>query len=715
MAILSKIREKSVFLIVVVGLALFAFVLDPSTLQDFFSSSKVNVVGEVNGESITRQEYAAALDAYRTNTQNRVSDMQAARTVWDNLLRNKIYTYQLEEAGITIGENDIWEEILRQRFVQDNPDFKNELGIFDENKLKLFIREMQEDQDQTRWQSWQEYLKNLETNLKRNTYNNLVNAGLGASLKEGKYEYEEDNTFLSSDFVYIPFTSVADSLVKIEKSEIEAYVKDHPNDFQVEASRDISYVTFDIKATDSDKDAIKAEVAKVIDDTVDRNQLTIPGFQNATDYQDFFDEFESDLPFAEEYKMKAQLPEAIKEQMENTKEGDIVGPYEDRDFFKLMKVIEIVKRPDSVKASHILIPFVGSGGADATTTKTEEEAKKSADSILKLVRRDKKKFAEIADELNKNQGNRKGGDLGWIMYSNLFNPRADKNLATAIFDSKEGTVDVVKSGAGFHVYRIDEKRNVQNGYKVVTYGKQILPSQQTQQDVYREVENFLLELGGDGNKFYDAAKAKEYKIKPAVGLKILEERVPGVAGTNREVVTWSFDKETSVGDFKRFDIDNGYLVAFLTGRTEKGLLSAAKASGRVRPLLANQKKAELIKEKMTGSTLNDIAVANKVTVRKMNDVSLKSPSIPGVGLDAKVVGAMFYAKENQLYNKVEGLRGVFAFVVTKKEAPTVLSSYEPNRNQLAQERKNLTVKIFEALKETSEIEDDRAFFHGVNQ
>jgi peptidylprolyl isomerase/peptidyl-prolyl cis-trans isomerase D len=715
MAILSKIREKSVFLIVVVGLALFAFVLDPSTLQDFFSSSKVNVVGEVNGESITRQEYAAALDAYRTNTQSRVSDMQAARTVWDNLLRNKIYTYQLEEAGITIGENDIWEEIIRQPFVQNNPEFKNELGIFDEDKLKLFILEMQEAQDQSRWQSWQDYLKTLETNLKRDTYNNLVNAGLGASLKEGRYEYEEDNTFLSGDFVHIPFSSIPDSIVRLDKSEIEAYVKDHPNDFQVEASRDLSYLTFEIKATQEDKDTIKANVAKVIEDAVDRNQLTIPGFKNATDYQDFFDEFESDLPFREEYRMKAQLPASVAEQIASSKEGDIVGPYEDRNFYKLTKIVEVVKRPDSVKASHILIPFVGSAVADATTTQTEEEAKKSADSILKLVRRNKKKFAEIADAYNKNPRAKEGGDLGWIGFPNAFATRADKSLAMALFDNKAGELGVVTSPAGVHVYRIDEQKNKQNSFKIVTYGKEILPSEKTGQEIYREVENFLLELAGDGKTFYDVARQKGYKTKPAIGLKILEEKIPGVAGTNRQVVTWAFDKESSVGDFKRFDMDNGYIVALLTGKTEEGLMSAAKASGRVRPILMNQKKAEIIKAKMTGATLNDIAVANKVTVRKMNDVSLKSPSIPGVGSDAKVVGAMYYAKENELYNKVEGARGVFAFVITKKESPTALSNYEPNRNQLAQERKNMTVKIFDALKETSDIQDDRAYYHGVNQ
>jgi hypothetical protein len=40
MAVLSKIRERSMFLIIIIGLALFAFVLDPSTLGDFLTLVK---------------------------------------------------------------------------------------------------------------------------------------------------------------------------------------------------------------------------------------------------------------------------------------------------------------------------------------------------------------------------------------------------------------------------------------------------------------------------------------------------------------------------------------------------------------------------------------------------------------------------------------------------------------------------------------------------
>ena len=714
MAILSKIREKSVFLIAVVGLALFAFVLDPSTLQDFFNSSKVNEVGEVNGESITRQEYADALDNYKTSTQSRLPEMQIAKTVWDNLLRKKIYTTQLEEAGITIGESDIWNRVINSQGIQANPQFQNELGIFDEDKLKLFILEMQEDEDQSRWKSWQEYLNNLEIQIKTETYDNLVNAGLGASLKEGKYEYEENNTFFNADFVYIPFSSIADSLITIDKSEIEAYIKKHPKEFQTEATRDLSFVKFDVTPTQEDKDAIKASVAEAIDDKEEEDGTTI-GFKNATDYLEFFDEFESDFGYREQLRTKVQLPKEIAEPVSQGKVGDVFGPYEERNVYKLTKIVDILKRPDSVKSSHILIPYLGSGAANAETTATEEQAKKMADSILTIVKRDQKKFAEIADEINTDASKGKGGDIGWFSHAVAFSPNFDNSYAEFIFDNKTGTVDVVRSAYGYHVIKIDEQKNVQDIYKVVTYGKQIVASEATINSVFQEAEKFALAVSSEDKTFFDTASEKNYKTYPAIGLKALDGTVPSIVGNAREVVQWAFDKETKVGDFRRFDVDNGHVVAMLTGKQKEGLESAAKASNRVRPKLVNEKKAALIQEKMNGASLSDIATANNTSVRNANDITLKSPTLPGVGADASIVGAMYFAKENQLYTGVVGQYGVISFVLTKKEAATELSDYEPNRQQVTRERRNLSSKVYEALKKTSDIEDNRAVYHGINQ
>ena len=62
-----------------------------------------------------------------------------AKTVCDNLIKKKIYKQQLAEAGITVGEVDVWEEILNSQSVKSNPDFLNEAGLFDEEKFKQFL------------------------------------------------------------------------------------------------------------------------------------------------------------------------------------------------------------------------------------------------------------------------------------------------------------------------------------------------------------------------------------------------------------------------------------------------------------------------------------------------------------------------------------------------------------------------------------------------
>ncbi len=719
MAILSKIRDRSIALIAVIGLALFAFVLDPSTLSDFFDSTKINEVGEVDGESISRQEYAQALETYKTRTNGRVSDMQAAKTVWENILKEKIYTKQLEDAGVTIGESDVINSIINSPSIQGNPQFLNEAGLFDKDKFMQFLKDTQESEDQSLWNAWSNYISEVGVSLKRDTYDNLIKAGLGASLKEGQYQYEEDNNLVSADLVNIPYSSIPDSLVTVTRDEVDAYIKKNPTQFEIDATRDISYVKFDILATESDKEAIKNKVASFLEDRQDLNkataqQFTIQGLKNTTDYNLFFEENISDIPMQEVYLMKNELPQVISEAVIQGKVNDTFGPYEDRNYFKISKLTATFSRPDSVKASSIFIPYVGSLGATVETTKTEEQAKVSIDSIYKLVRNNKKKFADIASKVNTDSSKDKGGDIGWNRHNQSFNStRFDVDLAEFMFDNKVGEIGVVKSKFGFHVIRIDDQKNRQKVVKMITFGREIIPSLNTENAVFQKAEQFALDLASKESNFYDVAKKSNYQTKPAIGLKIMDDKVPGLPATQRPIVTWSFGRDTKVGDVQRFDVDKGYVVAILTGKTNKGLLSSSKAINRVRPILLNDKKAELIKEKMIGSSLNDIATANNIVIKKADNVSLKSPSIAGVGFEPKIVGAMQRAKENQFYNKVAGDRGVYAFVVNKKEKAVVLPNYEVYRKVISEDRKASILKIFEALKKTSEVEDSRAAFHGV--
>lgn len=696
MAVLSKIRERSMFLIIIIGLALFAFVLDPSTLGDFFNSNKINEVGQINGESITRQEFIQELESYKQQVGSSVSEMQAVNAVWENILRKKIYQNQLTKAGITIGEADVWNELISIPFVQNNPEYQNEAGLFDEQKFKQFLADIKENNKEL-WAQWSSYMGQIKDNLSTTTYNNLITAGLGASLKEGESEYLYENTKLNAEFVYVPYTSISDSLVKIKKSEVEAYIKKHETDYKADASRDINYVTFEILPTVEDENVLKTEVSSLIED-----------FKLATNDNLFLSENESDSNIDTSFLYNSQINQQVADTIFSGYKGKVVGPYKDNGFLKISKITEISRMPDSVKASHILIPFIGAQRVAPEVTRTEESAKKLADSILLVVKGKSDKFASLAKEFSSDKSNSdKGGDLDWFTYS-----RMAPEFRDYTFTGKKGDLGVVKTAFGFHIIKIDDQRNIQNVAKLATFSRKITPSEATENKIFRNAEEFSLAVSKD-NKFMDVANKKKFTVKPAIGIKALDENVPGL-GNQRQIVTWAFNKDTKVGDFKRFDTEGLHVVVSLTASQENGLMSADKAINTVRPILVNDKKAEILAKKLEGSNLQNIAKSNNTNVKSAEGVTLKSPTLSGVGVEPKIVGAMYYAQQNKIYISIVGDRGVYAFKMTKKEIPVALPNYEINRKRISDTRKNSTYKMYEAIKKASDIEDNRANVYSVN-
>ncbi|WP_165733101.1 peptidylprolyl isomerase [Polaribacter sp. 20A6] len=696
MAILSKIRERSMFLIIIIGLALFAFVLDPSTLGDFFDSSKVNQVGEINGESISLQEFTGELEAYKQQVGSGVTEMQASKNVWDNIVRKKIYQNQLSEAGITVGEADVWNEVINAPSVKDNPQFQNEVGFFDEVKFKQFLADTKLNNPEM-WGAWSNYMTQIRDNGERNTYNNLVTAGLGASLKEGESQYFADNTKLTSQFVFVPYTSIADSLVKVSKGEIESYIKANSNDFKVEESRDISYVQFNIAATTEDENAIKASVAELIED-----------FKNTSNESVFLSENDSDTSIDDSFKFQKEINATVASEIFKGTKGDVFGPYKEQGYFKISKITDVTTMPDSARASHILIPFIGAQRVAADVTRTQDEAKVLADSILNVVKRNKNKFEDLAKTMSSDLGSgAKGGDLDWFTYN-----RMTPEFRDFVFEGNTGDIDVVETPFGFHIIKINGQKNNQTALKLATYSRQIIASEATENAIFQKSEQFALASSKD-KKFFEVAKENNYVTKPAIGLKVLDENVPGL-GNQRQIISWAFSNDTKPGDFKRFDLEGSHVVAFVTAKTEKGLMSAAKATNTVKPILVNQKKAKLIADKFNGSTLADIAKENNTNVRNASGINLKSPTLSGAGSEPKVVGAMYNAEINKVYKNIEGNRGVYAFAVTNKELPTALPNYETSRKSIAESRKTKTFAIYEAIKNAADIEDNRSNLYRSN-
>ena len=280
------------------------------------------------------------------------------------------------------------------------------------------------------------------------------------------------------------------------------------------------------------------------------------------------------------------------------------------------------------------------------------------------------------------------------------------------FANKKGSLGVVETPFGYHVIRVDKTKNTQTVLKLATFARKIIPSEATENDFFQKAEQFALAVSK--TKDYSAlAKENNYNLKQAVGLKVLDENVPGL-GNQRQMVSWAFKGDSDTGSFNRFDLEGSYVVAVVTAKSKKGLMSVEKAINSVRPILLNEKKAALISDKLQGDSLEEIAKANNTTVRIANNVNLKSSSLSGVGSEPRVSGAMYSAELDKVYNSVVGSRGVFSFILNKRELPTALPNYEASRNRIAQSRKRMTFKIYEAIKNAAEVEDNRANMYVSN-
>lgn len=698
MAILSKIRERSMFLIVIIGLALFAFVASPKDILDFFNSSKVDSVGEINGEMVSRRDFATQVEAYKSNVGSNISETQAVNAVWNNVLSEKIFKTQLEEAGIVVGEKDIWDAIIEIPSIQNAELFKNEIGLFDEEKFKSYLANLKEssnEQSNNAWLNWLQTERSVKANLEKSAYTELVKYGIGASLKEGERAYFEGQTKLSGSYVYVPYSSINDSLVSVSAAEVDAYVKKHESEFSTEATRDIKYVNFDIKASQEDEEELKDDLNYIV-----------PAFVKTNNTSDFIADQGTDIAVDDKFLFKNNLPTVVADEIYGANKGNVVGPYKFQNHLRLSKVVDFMNMPDSVQASHILISYVGSRSADATVSRTEVQAEKLADSILKVVKRRPSKFSGLAKSISADKSNAdKGGELDWFTYNQMVPEFRDYAFA-----NKKGSVGVVKTIFGFHVIKITGQKNIQKAVKLATIAKKIEASEATENEIFEKAETLAYELSS-GKSLDELVKEKNYIARPLVGLKAMEDAVAGL-GKNRSIVRWTFDDDTDVNDVKRFDLDNGYAVVVLTNKTEKGVSSASKASSKVKPILMKEKKAALIAKTMNGTDLATVASANNTSVKTFSNVTMAAPTISGVGVEPGVVGAIYALDVDKFVSNIVGVKGVFAVQVSKKETPTVLPSYEGSRNSLAKDNQNkLARELFNSLKDLSKIDDNRAFIY----
>src|SRR5210317_1893434 len=135
MATIERIRQRSGLLIVIVFVALMAFVLG-----DLFRSggSKLfgdpNTVGSINGKDITRTELNQKMEELRAGNPQQyanTSNIQLANFVWNAMVSDEILSEELASSGMTVSDEEIAMDIMSNPNVRQN--FSDEQGRFDKN------------------------------------------------------------------------------------------------------------------------------------------------------------------------------------------------------------------------------------------------------------------------------------------------------------------------------------------------------------------------------------------------------------------------------------------------------------------------------------------------------------------------------------------------------------------------------------------------------
>jgi len=698
MAVLEKIRSRSIFLIIVIGLALFAFVI--SGVFSNNGGTGKTTVGEVNGESISRQDFAMKVENMSRRYGANASTIQVVEQVWNQEVRGIVLEQQFDELGINIEKDQILNVVRANPGISSNPNFQNEAGVFDEGKFIEFIADLRANNPMgyEQWKMQEDVLINAS---KEQSYFNLIKAGVGATLKEGELAYHLENDKVDIRFVQIPYSTVADSAVSVTTSEVEAYIKKHKKEFTQESSRDIRYVFFEEKASDADIEEVKTSLSKLLSQSVVYNQTTkendtIAGFKTTTDIADFVNR-NSDIKYDTTYVTKAQLPVAFADTLYNMSVGEVFGPYKDGNLYKLSRMVA-KKEGGSVKASHILISYDGTG-AQPKESRTKEEAKALAEEVLSQVKADSSSFAALALEYSEDPGSATRGGT----YDNIPEGQMVPEFNDYIFDNKIGSIGIVETDFGFHIIKVDDKYDV---VQIATIARELEPSERTISELFNQTTTF--EMSAMDGDFQEIAKDEDYAVRPVNRLDGLDENIPGL-GNQRTIVQWAFNPDTEVGTVKRFGTTSGYAVVQITGKRSKGLATAQDASARVLPILRKQKKAALIIENNSGKSMDELAKINDVSVKAASDLTMKTPSILGAGREPKVVGIAMGLSEGDQSKLIEGENGVFMLTVSKKAIAPSLDNYASYANtQKTLNRNRSTFAAYNALEEMAEIEDNRA-------
>lgn len=698
MATLQTIRDKAGILVgIVIGLSLFAFILGDFLGQG--NSGSDPVAGEIKGYEVSIKEYQAKVDEYVENTKrnngNETIDNKAMESIYDQAWETLVSEYtmldQYEKLGLNVSADEL-EDMIKGKYIdpqiQQIPIFQDQnTKQFDKTKVISFLKNLDRDESGVARASWLAFERGLVMNKIATKYNTLIQKGFLPNKLEIADQVKSSNESVDIEFIYKKYSEVKDEDVSFNDADLKKYYEDNLYKFKQNESRNITYLTFDVKPTQEDSDYAKAWLEKSKED-----------FESETNPVRYIN-LNSDEPYTESYFAQGELPANIDVFMFAADTGATTDVYEENGAFKIAKLISIKELPDSAEARHILL--------QASETMPVPQVIALSDSLQDLLKNGAS-FEELAMTYSQDKGSAvKGGDLGWFQKGQMV-PTFQK----ACFEANKGDVVVAESQFGLHIIEVQnlgvKNKKINVGYLTT----KIEASEQTDANVYNVASKFA---GENRTKEQFDKAIEDQKLIPRVAnnLKKSDRNIAGLENS-RSLIRWAYNNELNTISQDIFKYADKYVVAIVTEIREKGTTPFELAKTELENYVIKDKKADLLMADFTQAKddqLETMAKNLSLQVQKAEKVSFLSASIPGAGPELNAITQAMYSGPNTVISPIKGVNGVLA-IKTSDKMITEKATEELEKGKLAREFANrVNYQAIGAIKENANIVDNRLNYY----
>lgn len=701
-SVLQKIQNQTGCLLLVIGVAMLAFVLTDlvSSGSSIFGSSQ-NSVGSINGDPVSYDEFNNTYEGMKQQLLQNNPGMnmdegiaQQYRTqAWNSIVEAKAIEPQYEKLGLAISPAELEDlTVGANTHPQIQQSFRDpQTNQFDKQRLVQFLKQDINENPEAR-NSWTTFQEQFTTGLIAQKYQDLVTSSFYTTELEARSRGKELDQTVNATVVSLPYTQLSDSNISVSNSEILAYAKKYKSKYEQDASRDIEYIKLDVVPSKEDSIGMMEWAAE-----------TAEKFAATKNDSAFVSIMGSETPFNPGFQVRGSFAPEIENNIFNAEAGKVVGPFQQNGVYSIFKVIETgTDSLRSVRGSHILFSVAGTD-----TAKAEADARE----VLAKIKSGSTTFAAEAATKNFDATRATGGDMGWVREESGAYP---KPLVNRLMNSGEGNYVIVRSRRGVHLAKATSgvsRRTV----KVAIVDQSIFPSTATDGAYYKKAGEFLSKATGS-QSFEEIAESMG--LTKRIASKITEDNrfIPGLAQSNK-VAQWVFDNDTEEGTVSNIiDVDGSYIVAKVSKVREEGLPSADDLRSDVELLVKNQKKAEILMPKMkdalaNAKTADELSKAVNGVVTPVPAASFNSGNLQYIGQDYKIVGTILGTPAGQNSDVIEGKNGVAVVFVNNANAYTP-SNLAALKDQVQQEaEQTATGSIRTALTEKAEVKDQRFKFY----